>query len=144
MGVNIELPMINGINYSWASVRIAPYGVPLTGVTAINYGEKETKENNYGAGRYPISRGYGSIETNCSITLYKDTLEALQKAAPNGRITDIPASDVPVVFVNRAGKYMKEVLKNFEFTENKTEVQQGDTKILVTIECIISHVEWAK
>lgn len=139
-----ELPLINGINYSWASVIVAPYGVPLVGITAINYGEKEAKENNYGGSRFAISRGYGNVETTCSITLYKDTLEALQKAAPFGRITDIPMSDVPVAFINRGGKFIKEVLKNFEFTENKVETQQGDTKILVTIECIISHVEWAK
>lgn len=139
-----DFPLINGVNYSWSSVKLIYDGVPIVGITAINYGETDNKEDNYGTGRRPVSRGYGNITTNCSVSLYKDSLIALQKIAPNGRIQDLPPIDVPVAFINRDGKFTKDVLRNFEFKENKVSTSQGDTKIVADIECIISHVDWGK
>lgn len=139
-----EFPLINGTNYSWASVTMMYNGVPIIGITSINYGEKDMKENNYAAGRFTSSRGYGNVEATCSVSLYKDTLEALQKVAPFRRIQDLPPIDVVVAFKNRAGKFTKDILKNFEFNENKVGTNQGDTKIVSDIECIISHVEWGQ
>ena len=142
--MNPEFPLINGINYSWSSIRMEILGSPITGVTAISYGEKDNKENNYGAGRYPVSRGYGNVEPTCSVSMYKDTIEALQKVAPNGRIQDIPPFDVTVAYVTRGGKFMKEIIRNFEFSENQVQSNQGENKIMVTIEGICSHIDWAK
>lgn len=139
-----EFPLINGVNYSWASARMIYDGVPFVGITAINYEETDTKENNFGAGRFPTSRGYGSVAATCSISLYKDTLAALQKVAPGGRIQDLPPIDVPVAYVTKSGKFTTDVLKNFEFKQNKVATSQGDTKIVTDIECIISHVEWGQ
>lgn len=139
-----EFPLINGIAYSWASIRLEILGAPLVGVTSIAYGEKDSKENNYGIGRFVVSRGYGNVEPNASISLYKDSLEALQKIAPNGRIQDIPAFDVTVAYINRGGKFMKEIIRNFEFTENQVSSSQGENKIVVSIECICSHINWAQ
>jgi hypothetical protein len=140
---NPEFPLINGVMYSWSSIKLEMLGAPVIGYTAINYGETDGKSNKYGQGRFPIGRTYGNVEPNASITMYKDALESLQKIAPNGRIQDIAPFDVTVAYVNRGGKFIKETLKNFEFTENKVEVNQGDDGIAVSIQCIISHVEWA-
>lgn len=139
-----DFPLINGEAYSWASIKAEVLGSLVFGITAINYGEKENKENKYGIGRVPIARGYGNVETNASISLYKDTLEALQKIAPNGKIHDIPPFDLTVAYINKNGKYTKDVPKNWEFTENKVESNQGDTGIIVSIECIISDVDWGR
>ncbi len=141
---NPEFPLINGVMYSWASIKLGLLGAPVVGYTAISYGETDDKENLYGQGRFTIGRGYGNVEPNASLSLYKDTLTALQKIAPNGRIQDIPPSDVTVFYVNRGGKFVKDVLKNFEFTENKVEASQGDKGLVTSIGCIISHVEWGK
>ena len=140
----MEFPLINGTAYSWSSIRIEILGQPLTGITAINYGERDSKENNYGVGRFPVSRGYGNVEPSASISLYKDTVEALQRVAPGGRIPDIPPFDVTVAWVTKTGKFMKEVIRNFEFTENQVAMNQGENKSVVNIECICSHIEWAR
>jgi hypothetical protein len=142
--MNPEFPLINGTAYSWASIRIEVLGSAVRGFTAISYGESDKKENNYGAGRFPVSRGYGNVEPNASVSMYKDTVEAIQKIAPNGRIQDIPPFDITVAYKTRAGKFMKEVIRNFEFLENKVETNQGDNKIVVTLPGICSHIDWAK
>lgn len=141
---SIEFPLINGVMYSWASIKIGMLGAPVIGYTAIEYGETDDKENLYGQGRFPIGRSYGNVEPNASITLYKDTIQAFQKIAPFGRIADIPPFDVSVFYVNKAGKFVRDVLKNFEFTENKVSSSQGDKGISMQIGAIISHVEWGK
>ncbi|MDL2315036.1 hypothetical protein LJC16_02120 [Bacteroidales bacterium OttesenSCG-928-C19] len=137
-----EIPLINGVMHSWASIRIPILGVAVTGITGINYGEQDGKENQFGIGRFTIGRGYGNVTTNCDISLYRDVIDALERIAPNGRIQDIPPFDIPVSFITAGGKYKKHVLKNFEFTENKVEGQQGATGLISTIACIISHVDW--
>lgn len=139
---NPEFPLINGQNYSWASIKAEVLGTLVVGVTEINYGETDQKSNNYGIGRFPISRGYGNVEPTASIAFYKDTLVALEKVAPLKRIQDIPPFDVTVAYLTRTGKFTKDILRNFEFTENKVETSQNDGRIVVTIQCIISHVSW--
>lgn len=137
-------PLINGVGYSWSSIKTEIFGSPLVGFTAINYSEKDGKENNYGVGRFPIERGAGNVEPASSISLYKSTLQSLQKIAPNGRIQDIPPFDITVAYITKDGKFTKDIIKNAEFTENKVETQQGDTKIVSSIELIISHIKWGK
>lgn len=136
----MEFPLINGTAYSWANIRVEILGVPVTGIKAIEYGEKENKQNNYGAGRYPVSRGYGNVEPSASITLHKDTVNALQAVAPNNRIQDIPKFDVTVAYV-ADGKYTMDVIRNMEFTDDITNVNQGDMEIVQKIECICSHID---
>lgn len=137
-----EVPLINGIAYSWSSIRLSILGAPLTGITAINYSETEAKEDLYGVGRYAVARGYGNVSAACSISMYKDTLEALQRVAPNGRIQDIPPFDIPVIYINKAGKYCKDVIRNVEFNENKVATKQGENGIVADISCICSHIDF--
>ena len=50
-------PLINGINYAWANVKVIILGVPVVGITKIDYKIKQKKENQYGAGYEPVSSG---------------------------------------------------------------------------------------
>lgn len=52
--------LVNGVNWSWANLNNIAFGVPVIGILAINYKIKQNKENNYGVGNEPISRGYGN------------------------------------------------------------------------------------
>ena len=29
--------MINGVNYSWTNIKLILFGIPVVGITAINY-----------------------------------------------------------------------------------------------------------
>ena len=54
--------LINGVNYSWINATIPIFGIPLIGVTKFMVKRSQVKENNYGRGAEPVSRGYGRKE----------------------------------------------------------------------------------
>lgn len=142
---NDQIPLINGVRHSWASISMNFYGRTVTGFTALNYEETRKKENHYGAGSNPVHRGYGNKEVKVSITLYKYEVEALQKIAPNGDITKLPPTDIPACFLPEGSDGLStDVVRNVEITNNKRDIKQGDLVIAVTLECIASHIDWHK
>jgi hypothetical protein len=134
-------PLINGINYSWANVSVVLFGTPVIGILAINYKAKQNKENNYGAGIEPVSRGYGNKEYEGSIELYTDTWKGIIAASPNRDPLQIPPFDIPVVFGGTGVLTSKDVLRAVEFMENPLDAKSGDTKLIVTIPLIIAAIE---
>ena len=84
--VSNGIPLINGVEYGWADIVSAINGVPLTGVTAISYGDKQDMQNNYGAGRYPVSYSKGRITCTAKITHYASEVLAIQRQSQNGRL----------------------------------------------------------
>ncbi|WP_205630531.1 hypothetical protein [Flavobacterium psychrophilum] len=56
-------PLINGREYGWADIVVNISATPIIGIRAIKYEEEQEKENIYGAGRNPVSRGYGRVKT---------------------------------------------------------------------------------
>jgi hypothetical protein len=142
MGSQIT-PLINGREYTWADVSFNIGGVPVVGVTKINYDEEQVKEDNWGAGINPVSRGYGNRKASSSVTMYASEAEALADRAPNGNLLDYGTFDVTVQFM--VGAVIKtHVLKNCEFTKNERNMSQGDTKIEVDLPLIVSHIKWKK
>lgn len=133
-------PLINGINYSWASVRLVLFGVPVTGITKIEYKVKQAKTNNYGVGTEPVSRGYGNKEYEGSIELYLDEWKAIQLASPNGNPTDIAPFSIQVVFGGTRTTAATDVLNMVEFLEDPMTASQGDTSLKVTIPLIIGGI----
>jgi hypothetical protein len=134
-------PLINGVNYSWANVKLVLFGVPVVGITHIEYKRKQKKENNYGYGLDPVSRGYGNKEYEGKITLYRDEWNAIIAAAPNRDPLDIPWFDIQVSFAGSRVQPVLDVLKACEFMEDPFTVAQGDTKILVEIPLIIGSID---
>lgn len=137
------VPLINGKSYEWADIVVNILGVPVVGITSIEYEEKQGMENIYGAGRFPVSRGYGKVEPTAKITLLMEEVQAIMSVAPLGRIQDIPEFDISVVYIDAALTTVKHKLRNVRFTNNPRTSSSGDTSIPVEIDLIISHVEWA-
>jgi hypothetical protein len=133
-------PLINGINYSWANVSLVLFGVPVVGITKIDYKRKQKKENNYGFGSQPVSRGYGAYEYEGSIELYLDEWKRIIAAAPNRDPLLIPPFDIQVVYTGRGVVPDRDVLKSCEFMEDNMTANQGDTKLLVTVPLIIGLI----
>jgi hypothetical protein len=119
--------LINGIEYSWSTITITVNGTPVAGATSINYTQTRTKENIYGAGDQPVSRGRGNTEYEGSLTLLKSELEALKNSSPNRNILKIPPFTITVSFVPEGAQPVSEVLKYVEFTEQPFDGSQGDT-----------------
>lgn len=141
MAINIT-PLINGKSYEWADITINVLGVPVVGVTAIEYAETQAMENVYGAGERPVSRGYGKIEPTAKVTMLMEEVESLQAAAPDGRLNKIPEFDIVVAYIDTNLVTRKHVLRNVRFMNNARVSAQGETSIPVELDLLISHVEW--
>lgn len=134
-------PIINGINYSWANITLVLFGVPVVGITKIEYKRKQKKENNYGFGSQPVSRGYGNYEYEGSIELYADEWKRICDAAPNNDPMLIPPFEVQVIYSGRGIVATKDLLKAVEFSEDNFTANQGDTKLMVSVPLVIGLIE---
>lgn len=135
-------PLVNGTAYAWSQIELRLFNTPVNGITDIKYDDTQDMEDNYGAGEFPVSRGYGQIKAKSSITLEMAEVEALQAAAPDGRINRIPEFDVVVSYLPEGGIIRTHTLKNCRFKGNKREIKSGDMTINVELELIISHIIW--
>lgn len=142
--INNGIPFINGMLYSWADIVAAINGVPLTGITGIEYGDKQDVVNKYGAGRHPVGRAKGRITPSAKIILYQEEVEALQAQSPNGRLQDIAPFDITVTYLPDSGIIKTDKIRNVQFSDNTRKWKEGDTGQEVELELIPSHIEWAK
>lgn len=139
MAIELE-PLINGREYGWADIVVNIGGVPVTGIRAIKYDEEMEKENIYGAGRNPVSRGYGRVKSTASITLLAGTVMALKAKAPKGQLFRIAPFSVTVSYQPDAGAIVTHILKNSEFKKSAFDWKEGDMSKEIELELIISHI----
>jgi hypothetical protein len=132
--------LINGVSYAWVDINLVLFGVPVTGITKIMYKKKQNKENLYGAGAKPTSRGYANEEYEASIEIYSEVMRRIIDAAPNKDLLQIPPFDIPVVYGSTRTAPVKDVIKMVEFTESGIDSNQGDTSIKVTLPLIVGDV----
>lgn len=135
-------PLINGTAYSWSQIVLNILGTQVAGVTSISYNETQEMQDNFGAGNRPVSRGYGRIQAEGSLTLHAEEVEALQAAVTTGRLQDIPEFDVVVSYLPEGGNIVSHTLKNCRFRTNVREVSEGDMAIEVELELQVSHINW--
>lgn len=134
--------LINGKNYSWSSLSLIINGTAYTGFTEISYKQSQTKENNYGIGDKPISRGYGNKSYEGSITMYRDTWQSIIEGSPANNPLDLPFFNIIVQYQPTSTGILikRDTLVAAEFTEDGITVAQGDTKILVTLPIIFADL----
>ena len=137
-----ETVLINGTAYSWADITVNVLGTPVAGIDAIKYSDDQEMEDNYGAGKLPVSRGYGQIKAEASVTLHAEEVVALQKAAPGKRLQNIPAFDIIVSYLPEGGAVTTDVLKNVQFKKNARDAKKGDKSFGIELDLIVSHIEW--
>jgi len=136
-------PLINGVRHSWGSIKIMFLGREVTGISEVSYKDSTKKENHYGAGTMPVSRGRGQYSAEASIKLDKYEVEAIQNAIPGKRIQEIDLFDVVVSYIPEGSDdLIVDVIRNCEFLDNSRDVKSGDTNIGVALPLIISHIDW--
>lgn len=135
-------PLVNGSSYSWSQVELRIFNLPVNGITAIKYDEKQEVQDNFGAGNRPVSRGYGKIEASGSVTLEMAEVEALQAATVDGSLMSIPEFDIIVSYIPVGGKIVSHTLNNCRFKSNSRELKSGDMTIETELELQISHITW--
>ncbi|MGL4956553.1 MAG: hypothetical protein ACRC9X_05190 [Bacteroidales bacterium] len=144
MAIINGIPLINGQSYTWGDIVCLVAGVPVTGITAIDYEDNQEVKNNYGAGRYPVSRGKGRITCTAKITLEMDEVLAIQGRAINGRLQDIAPFDVQVSYIPGNGRIVHDIVRDCQFNTNKRTWKEGDTNQPVELELIVSKISWGK
>ena len=135
-------PLINGKSYEWGDIVVNIMGVPIVGIQSIEYSEEQDITNIYGAGRFPISRGYGKVEPTAKITLLAEEVYNIMSIAPLGRLMDIPEFDIIVTFNDASLVTKVHKLRNARFKNNKISSSASDTSIPVELDLVISHIDW--
>ncbi len=139
------IPLINGVEYSWGDIVCLIDGTPVVGITGVEYSEEQEVVDNYGAGRYPISRSKGRISCSGKLTLYASEVNALTANVPNKRLQDVAPFDIVVSYVpTEGGVVVNDVLRNCQFKKNSRSWSEGDTSATVDLDLAISHIEWGK
>lgn len=138
------VPLINGEEYAWGDIKVCINGVPVTGITAISYGDKQDKQNNYGAGRHPVSRSRGRITPEAKITLYMSEVVAICRNSPTGRLQDIAPFDIEVAYMPPNGVIVVDRICDCEFTENVRDWKEGDMNQQVELPLLTSQIKLGK
>jgi hypothetical protein len=133
--------LINGKSYTFAQINVKALGLNLASVSKVTYKETQEKENNYGAGLRPVSRGAATIKATASITMSMNDVEAIRDAATKGSLLSVPAFDIEVSFLNEQ-KVVTHILKNCEFTSDGVEASLDDKDLKMDFELVLSHVEY--
>jgi hypothetical protein len=143
-----DIPFINGVQHSWASMRANILGRTVTGISKIDYSDDKEIVNLYGAGSEVTHRGEGNYMAKASVELAGFEVNAIQKAAAtNGfsRIQDIPEFDIVVTYLPIGQtRVVTDVIRNCRFKTNARSLSQGDTEIKVPLELVVSDIEWNK
>jgi len=134
-------PLINGRAYDYTQIVVNMLGVPVVGISSINYSEEQEKTNNFGQGNRPVSRGQGPINASATIELSMNEIEAIRDAAPNGSLLEVGAFDITVTFGNLQ-KPVTHVLKNCEFKNDGVEAAVDDTDLKFSFDLVVSHIKY--
>ena len=136
------LPLINGKSYEFADITCIVLGIPIVGITSIEYGEESETENIYATGRFPVSRGVGRVQPTAKITMLMEEVMNIVSASPNGRIYDVPEFDIIVAFTDLTLIPVVHKIRNVKFKNNKISSSTGDTSVPIEMDLVISHIEW--
>lgn len=140
----MQVPLINGMSYDWGSVILSLNGIPVIGVKEICYSERQEVVNNYGAGRFPVSRSKGRITYTAAITLDSVEIEALQRATMGGRLQDIPPFDITVQYIQDTQEIVTHRLLSCQFVSNSREMKEGDKQVLTKLDLIVGSIRWTQ
>ncbi|BFK46640.1 hypothetical protein [Alistipes sp. i18-0019-D1] len=132
------MPIINNVAYSWSMITLSSTALgidegstTLEGVSGIKWSRKRKIESNYGLGGKPVSRGFGNIVYEASITMDYNTQQTLRSIY--GSLCDIGEFDLIVSFANPLASddwtTTTITLKGCIFDEDAMESQQDDTNI---------------
>lgn len=135
---------MNGKLYDWADIVLVIAGVPVTGITRIEYKDDQDIVTKYGAGRYPVGFAKGRITSTGKITLYQEEVEAMQRQSLTGRLQDIAPFDIIVSYLPDTGIVSIDKLRNCMFKNNGRGWKEGDTGQEVEIDLVMSHIQWNK
>jgi hypothetical protein len=136
------IPLINGKSYEHADITCIILGIPIIGITAIEYAEDAGITNIWTTGRFPTSRVHGKVEPTAKVTMLMEEVMNILTVAPKGRIYNIPEFDIIVSFTDLSLIPVVHKIKNCRFKNNKIASATGDDAIPVDIDLVCSNIDW--
>lgn len=122
-----NVALVEGVAYTFTQCAIVIRGQRIWGVTSIEYGLEQNKANNFGPGKFPVSRGHGEIDGSGSLDLDQDTVVKLTDMAPNRRLPDLEPFEIVVTYKNQK-RLVVDTLHQCEFNDHGVSSSQGDTR----------------
>lgn len=138
----IGQPLINGTAYTHADITLNVAGIPIVEVTEISYSDPQNIEFNYGTGNEPVSRSYGNVEPQASITVAMKEFDRIKNLSPSGRIQDIPDFPIGVNYAPEGGDFRRDQLLFCRFKGADVSASQGDTNTYVTLELSVARINY--
>lgn len=142
--INNGVPLVNGMLCAWADIVVLIGGVPVTGITGVEYDDQQEIVNKYGAGRHPVGRSKGRITPSGKLILYQEEVQALSAQSTTGRLQDLPPFDVIVQYLPDSGLLVTDKIRNCHISGNARKWKEGDTGQEVELQLVPSHIEWGK
>lgn len=142
--INNGVPLVNGMLCAWADIVVLIGGVPVTGITGVEYDDQQEIVNKYGAGRHPVGRSKGRITPSGKLILYQEEVQALSAQSTTGRLQDLPPFDVIVQYLPDSGLLVTDKIRNCHISGNARKWKEGDTGQEVELTLVPSHIEWGK
>jgi len=138
----VGVPMVNGTEYTHVDLVLFILGVPVVGVNAIKYSDNQSITMNHSTGTKAVSRGFGPVVCEGSITLTMKEVNRLSAAAPGGRIQNIPDFDIGVNFLTEAGDFIRHKLIRCRFKGRNPNSQVNNSQIEEELELSIADIKY--
>lgn len=135
-------PLINGVAYAHADIVLNLFGVPMIGVTAIDYADPQEITGNHSTGAHQTSVGFGPVKPVASITMTLELVETIQRIAPGGKIQNIPFFDIGVNYLPDSGVLVRHSLKKCRFKGRNVSSATGNSQIEEKIELFVADIAY--
>lgn len=138
-------PRINGYEYDWNNIEVTLLGIPVVGITKIDYDFAQDMKPNYGWGPQPISYSYGRVTYTASIELYLSTWNEIIAAAPFNDPCQIPPFTMSVSYGNFHQSTVvsyRDILHDVQFMKHDRKAGEGEMGMKITIPLMISALEF--
>lgn len=128
----------------WNQTTVNVLGRDVVGISEFDYNDTTKKENVYGAGNMPVGYTEGQYEAKCSITLYNEEEQAIQRALPVGkRLQDIAPFDIVVQYAHpETGVITTDIIHNCQFTGRGKAGKNDQGSMTNKHDLLCSHIEW--
>ena len=144
MAISNIVPLINNVAYSHADIVLNIGGVPIVGVTSIEYSDNQDITGNFSTGHKPTSVSFGQMTFESSITVTFEAMQAIQLGAPGGYIQNVPFFDVGINYLPENGILVRDVLKKCRFKGRSQSSETGNSEIPVTLELYVSDIKYQR
>jgi len=135
-------PLVNGKSNEWADIAVIILGQVFRAVTKINYNVSREMKNVYGAGAGPVSRIYGQINPEASITILMEELENIISIIPSGNLQDIPEFPIIVTYTDPSLPPRVHTLEYCRFMDNPRASERGSGEIECECKLVIGNVKY--